>query len=623
MPMHNDEYEIRQMPLSVKFVRQQVEAFLQRNGLRLESMDYYAAVFAHGGEEMLAGGGLNGNVIKCIAVKQGLRDAKLSLTIISHLISTAASYGIHHLKIFTKPENQKMFESLGFQTIAKSEHAILQENDNSLASYKRQLASLKKDVPTGIIIMNANPFTKGHRYLIEQAAQQVEHLIVMVVEEDVSRFSYAERKEMVEMGCRDLPNVTVCSTGSYAVSSATFPTYFLKEISMATDTQIMLDLHLFATHIAPTLNVQVRFVGSEPTDALTQRYNELMKEYLPTQGIEVKEVFRLHQDNVHVSASALRECLKTHSLQKASALAYPTSIPYLIADLACQSLQEELDLTPKPGLVDQHDNGAHTDMDYELMKKSICTLRPYFDELALLGWNVDKPYVYDVQTIGLRAENDMFATTKGVNTHRGALFSLGLAVVGGAYLMHRKGKVEAHELQQFMMEMARQFPDSKGTHGSEVTEKYHIDGVLAIARKGYPDLFDKWLPFLINEELRMKNEELAHSVGSQSNDSSSFVLHATLLYIMSMLDDTNVYYRRGEEGARMVKEEAGRLLNQACRVNEEETFSANYSQQTNSPYSILHSSLEKMNKRFIAENISPGGSADMLALTLLVNSLVE
>ena len=384
------------------------------------------------------------------------------------------------------------------------------------------------------------------------------------------------------MGCRDLPNVTICSTGSYAVSSLTFPTYFLKEISKATDTQIMLDLHLFVTHIAPTLNIQVRFVGSEPTDALTQRYNELMEEYLPTQGIEVKEVFRLHQDNVHVCASTLRECLKTHSLQKASALAYPTTIPYLIADLACQSLQEELDLTPKPGLVDQHDNGAHTDMDYELMKKSIRTLRPYFDELALLGWSVDKAYVYDVQTIGLRAENDMFTTTKGVNTHKGALFSLGLAVVGGAYLMRRKGKIEANELQQFMMDIARQFPDSKGTHGCEVVEKYHIDGVLAIARKGYPDLFNKWLPFL------------------QSRNHDSQALYDTLLYIMSMLDDTNVYYRKGESGALQVKKEATHLLGN---------------------FSIKE--LEALNKRFIAENISPGGSADMLALTLLVNSLVE
>ena len=140
--------------------------------------------------------------------------------------------------------------------------------------------------------------------------------------------------------------------------------------------------------------------------------------------------------------------------------------------------------------------------------------------------------------------------------------------------------------------MARQFPDSKGTHGSEVTEKYHIDGVLAIARKGYPDLFDKWLPFLKNEELRIKNEELANSVGSQSNDSSSFVLHATLLYIMSMLDDTNVYYRRGEEGARMVKEEAGRLLNQACGIkNEELVYMVGQGIAGSSRQPILHSCL--------------------------------
>lgn len=601
--MHNDVYEIRQLPLSVKFVRQQVEIFLAQNGLRLGPMDYYAAVFEHGGEEILAGGGLSGNVIKCIAVKQGLRDAKLSLTIISHLISTASSYGIHQLKIFTKPENERMFESLGFQTIAKSEHAILQENDNSLLMFKKRLAALKKNVPSGIIIMNANPFTKGHRYLIEQAAKQVEHLFVMVVEEDLSRFSYAERRAMVEAGCEDLPNVTVCSTDCYAVSSATFPTYFLKEMNKATDTQIMLDLDLFVRHIAPTLNIQVRFVGSEPADALTKRYNELMKEVLPRQGINVVEIKRLHQGESPVSASLLRDSLKAHSLRQASAMAYPSTIPYLIADLACQSLQEELDLTPKPGLVDQHDNGSHRDMDYQLMQKSIRALRPFFDELALLGYKKDKPYIYDVQTIGLRAENTMFTTTKGVNTHKGALFSLGLAIVAGAYLMHQNGKIEASDLQQIMMEIAQQFPETSGTHGSEVAEKYHFDGVLAIARKGYPDLFDKWLPFL------------------QSRRHDSQALHDTLLYIMSMLDDTNVYYRRGEEGARMVKEEANRLLNVGGKKGELGSMQQSCCDEGKRNHVLQ--SLESLNQKFIAENISPGGSADMLSLTRLVQSLIE
>ena len=714
--MRNDEFEIRQLPLSVKFVRRQVESFLEQNGLRLEPMDYYAAVFEHGGEEILAGGGLSGNVIKCIAVKQGLRDAKLSLTMISHLISTATSYGIHHLKIFTKPENKRMFESLGFQTIAQSEHAILQENDHSLADYKKKLRKLVAHPSgyNGIIIMNANPFTKGHRYLIEQAARQVEQLFVMVVEEDVSRFPYAERKAMVEKGCADLPHVTVCTTGSYAVSSATFPSYFLKEINLATDTQIMLDLDLFASQIAPTLNIKVRFVGSEPSDNLTRRYNELMKNVLPARGIEVKELPRLQIDHVAVSASSLRAHLQAHSLQRASALAYSSTIPYLIADLACQSLQEELDLTPKPGLVDQHDSGAHHDMDYELMNKSIRALRPYFVELALLGneecrmkneewvgalneecrmkneeWagalneecrmkneeslganpspSSDSSFFIlhsslpkdssffilhsSLKSIGLRAEKAMYEATKGVNTHKGALFSLGITIVVAAHEMRLKGKVNVEDLQKGIMEIARLFPDTKGTHGSEVSAKHHVEGALAHARRGYPDLFDKWLPFLINEELRMKNEESAEAIASLPGDSKASPLLPTLLYIMSMLDDTNVYYRKGEQVAQQVKEEAKSILNEECRMKNEEWAGAlneecrmkneeslganpspsndssffihHFSFPNDSSFFILHSSLKKLNLRFISENISPGGSADMLSLTRLVQSLIS
>ena len=637
--MRNDEFEIRQLPLSVKFVRRQVESFLEQNGLRLEPMDYYAAVFEHGGEEILAGGGLSGNIIKCIAVKQGLRDAKLSLTMISHLISTATSYGIHHLKIYTKPENKRMFESLGFQTIAQSEHAILQENDHSLADYKKKLRKLVAHPSgyNGIIIMNANPFTKGHRYLIEQAARQVEQLFVMVVEEDVSRFPFAERKTMVEKGCADLPHVTVCTTGSYAVSSATFPTYFLKEINLATDTQIMLDLDLFASQIAPTLNIKVRFVGSEPSDNLTRRYNELMKNVLPTQGIEVKELPRLQINHVAVSASSLRAHLQAHSLQRASALAYSSTIPYLIADLACQSLQEELDLTPKPGLVDQHDSGAHHDMDYEMMNKSIRALRPYFVELALLGneecrmkneewagaFPKDSSFFIlhsSLKSIGLRAEKAMYEATKGVNTHKGALFSLGITIVVAAHEMRQKGKVSAEDLQKGIMEIARLFPDTRGTHGSEVSAKHHVEGALAHARRGYPDLFDKWLPFLINEELRMKNGESAEAIASLPGDSKVSPLLPTLLYIMSMLDDTNVYYRKGEQVAQQVKEEAKSILNEECRMKNEEWAGAF---PKDSSFFIHHSSLKQLNLRFISENISPGGSADMLSLTRLVQSLIS
>ena len=708
--MRNDEFEIRQLPLSVKFVRRQVETFLEQNGLRLEPMDYYAAVFEHGGEEILAGGGLSRNVIKCIAVKQGLRDAKLSLTMISHLISTATSYGIHHLKIYTKPENKRMFESLGFQTIAQSEHAILQENDHSLADYKKKLRKLVAHPSghNGIIIMNANPFTKGHRYLIEQAARQVEQLFVMVVEEDVSRFPFVERKAMVEKGCADLPHVTVCTTGSYAVSSATFPTYFLKEINLATDTQIMLDLDLFASQIAPTLNIKVRFVGSEPSDNLTRRYNELMKNVLPARGIEVKELPRLQIDHVAVSASSLRAHLQAHSLQRASALAYSSTIPYLIADLACQSLQEELDLTPKPGLVDQHDSGAHHDMDYEMMNKSIRALRPYFVELANLevgcltdelgrdfevgcskdefgsdfevgcltdelgsdcevGCSMDEvgrdqelqpsihqprcqakhfnlppsSIVHEIKSIGLRAEKAMYEATKGVNTHKGALFSLGITIVVAAHEMRLKGKVNVEDLQKGIMEIARLFPDTKGTHGSEVSAKHHVEGALAHARRGYPDLFDKWLPFLINEELRMKNGESAEAIASLPGDSKVSPLLPTLLYIMSMLDDTNVYYRKGEQVAQQVKEEAKliyeRCLNLECGSDAEypqcsgrEVGSTSHlSPSTSSideilpPSKFLLPTLKALNLRFISENISPGGSADMLSLTRLVQSLIS
>ena len=135
-----------------------------------------------------------------------------------------------------------------------------------------------------------------------------------------------------------------------------------------TSTHITLDLDLFARHIAPALGVKTRFVGSEPIDELTARYNELMQEQLPQHGIEVKTVERLTEGGQAVSASRVRQALADGSLNQASALVPATTVPYLIAHLATDALRVELNTTPKPGLVDRNDNGAHT-----LKMLTICT----------------------------------------------------------------------------------------------------------------------------------------------------------------------------------------------------------------------------------------------------------
>ena len=134
---------------------------------------------------------------------------------------------------------------------------------------------------SGIIIMNCNPFTLGHRYLIEQAAQQVDTLYILVVREDCSMFGYDERKAMIVRGVAHINNVVVCDGSEYSISATTFPTYFLKSLSDASDTQMTLDIDLYRRHIAPALGATVRFVGTEPDDPLTRRYNELMKSMLP------------------------------------------------------------------------------------------------------------------------------------------------------------------------------------------------------------------------------------------------------------------------------------------------------------------------------------------------------
>ena len=601
--------------------RQRIEAFLKRNGLRFDDMHYYAAVTDDDGE-MIAGGGLKGNVIKCVAVDDAHKGEAIANTLISHLIAHANEEGHSNVMLFTKPKNRQLFESLSFRLLAEAPEAVLMETgiggiyntvealkkikeegevckENNQECKKEEKTNLNITTPQplttttplrGVVVMNCNPFTLGHRYLIEQAAKQVERLFVMVVREDCSLFAYAERKAMVEQGVAHLENVTVIDGSEYAISQATFPTYFLKRLDDAADTQMLLDLDLFRRHIAPALGTTVRFIGTEPTDRLTRRYNQLMHEVLA----DVREIVRLEKEGNAVSASRVRKAMEQGDMSTIRQLVPPTTLPYIIAHLATQALQAELDTTPKPGLVDKDNNGAHRDMDYALMQRSIDTLHPYFVKLALLGCTDALPTHTSIRDIGIEAERAMLSATNGVNTHKGALFSMGLAVVAAA---HEK---DTDSLQTTIKALAASFPDTNGTHGSKAKllskGTTAIKGALDNAREGYEMLFAEWLPFYIE---RRKEHD-------------AYTLHKTLLRIMCDLDDTNVIYRTDLATAEEVKQEARALL---------DNFSKAHTEDKEKRIAAELLALKDMDKRYTARNISPGGAADMLSLTIFIGSI--
>lgn len=602
--------------------RRQIEMFLQTNGLRYDDVDYYAAIVDESSDEMIAGGGLKGSVIKCVAVADGHKGEAVANVIVSHLIAKANAEGCQCVKLYTKPDNRQLFESLSFRLIAESPNAILMETGvGGIEKYSEELRvkseelgvkseELKNDEsvvsnarkPIGVIVMNANPFTLGHRFLVEQSSELVERLYVVVVREDCSMFSYNERKAMVSQGVRDIGNVVVVDGSDYAVSAATFPTYFLKQLSDATDTQIILDLDLYRRRIAPALGATIRFFGSEPTDPLTRRYNELMHQQLGEE--HVHEIQRKQQEGSAISASRVRKAMMEGCIWDAIQLVPPTTIPYIIGHLASMALQAELDTTPKPGLVDRNDNGAHRDMDHTLMQRSIQALHPYFVRLAQLGFTDKQPCHDEIVNIGIEAEREMFKATGGVNTHKGALFSIGLAAVAlageafsritqaercGTMAYNDVNSKQIQSLSNSIASLARLFPDTNGTHGSKAKANNILKGALDNAREGYTQLFKAWLPFYID----------------RIAEGDNYALHKTLLRIMCDLDDTNIVYRTSMETMQEVKTEARQMLDTSRNI-------VNF-----------EAALQAMNTDYIHRNISPGGSADMLSLVVFLSCVVR
>lgn len=296
-------------PLSV---RQEAEylKLLDACGLRDEGDADIIALMTEE-ESLIACGALAGHTVKQLAVAQEAEGQGAMASVLSALITEAYAKGVHRLFLCTKPGNLRVFSSMGFHTVIETSDAVLLENrKGGLDAF---LGSIPKyDGVCGAVVCNCDPFTLGHRRLIEYAASNCNSLYVFAVSEKGSMFSPEERLEMIKKGTADLENCHVFASDLYLISRATFPAYFIRDESRADLVKSDLDIELFCRRIAPALNISKRFAGEEPFSPVTRAYNERMKELLPAYGISFTEIPRLGG----ISAGKVRGLIEAGECEK-------------------------------------------------------------------------------------------------------------------------------------------------------------------------------------------------------------------------------------------------------------------------------------------------------------------
>ncbi|WP_022770311.1 adenylyltransferase/cytidyltransferase family protein [Butyrivibrio sp. NC2007] len=183
----------------------------------------------------------------------------------------------------------------------------------------------------GCIVMNANPFTKGHLYLVKEALKLCGKLLILVVEEDLSEIPFKDRYQIVIDNTASMNDVFVAPSGTYSISKSTFPDYFEKEKIQGKKINAETDVRIFAERIAPRLGIKKRFVGEEPTDGITRQYNETMKRIFKGYGIELVEIPRLQIDKKIVSATEVRKNIKNGDMGSISEFVTPKTHEYILS----------------------------------------------------------------------------------------------------------------------------------------------------------------------------------------------------------------------------------------------------------------------------------------------------
>ena len=297
------EYTLSQVSPTDKTTLAEIDALLQKEGIRRDgNLDYICAMFDED-YHVIGTGSCFGNTLRCFAVSSDHQGEGLLNQIITHLIEVQCARGNLHLFLYTKAKSSKFFGDLGFYEIARVEDTLvfMENRRDGFGAYLRGLEKTKTEGSSAALVMNANPFTLGHQYLVETAAAACDTLHLFVVSEDASLVPFAVRKRLVAEGVRHLSNVVLHDSGPYIISNATFPSYFLKD-----ETAVI----------------------EGPASQVTGLYNQIMKEQLPKAGIHCIIVPRKQAGGKAISASTVRQCLQNGDWESLKALVPATTLEY-------------------------------------------------------------------------------------------------------------------------------------------------------------------------------------------------------------------------------------------------------------------------------------------------------
>lgn len=317
-----------------RLAQAQVDRLLAAEGIRRDgNLDYTCGIFDEDGD-LIATGSCFGNTLRCLAVSHTHQGEGLLNWVMGHLMETQLARGNSHLFLYTKPAAAKFMADLGFYEIARVDKKLV-FMENRRAGFRNFCAALEKKRMEGeriaAIVMNANPFTLGHRYLVEQASRENDTVHLFLLSEEAGPIPHAVRRTLVEEGIADMDNVILHESGPYMISSATFPSYFLKDSDDAIRVQAELDLTVFAK-IAGCLGIHCRYVGEEPLSHVTGLYNEIMAARLPELGIECRVIPRLCSGETVISASAVRKAIHDGDPESIRALVPESTYRYFAGE---------------------------------------------------------------------------------------------------------------------------------------------------------------------------------------------------------------------------------------------------------------------------------------------------